>query len=153
MLPRILPAIFACLISLYALAAVDPAEMRQELERIEDLRILHRYGWTLNEFFFKFTDADGDYLLAKGRKMGISFANLFWDPACNWADIETEPGKYDFAALDKALSRISRFQMKAAIMFRSLTGRPPKFHIDKFGADCQFSVAVKREKDAPRASS
>jgi len=42
-----------------------------------------RYGWRLDESFFKLPPAERDYLLAKGRKALIEFVDVLWDPACN----------------------------------------------------------------------
>src|SRR5207237_1442645 len=93
--------------------------------------------------FFKWPEPEGDYLLGKARKMGISFVNITSAPISNWGDIEREPGKFDFAALDAAVARFAKFDMRAALLLTTLTGTPPKWWIDKNGMDCQFTFKAK----------
>jgi len=111
-----------------------------------------RFGWRVHDDFFDLPEAEADYYLAKGRKMGFTFGNVTWPAACNWGDIEREPGKYDFAALDKMFAQFARNGMTPAPMLRTLTGTPPRWHLDKYRADCRFTVPVwdrKQRKNVP----
>ncbi len=106
----------------------------RERGRLEGLR----FGWLLREHFFKLPETMADYLLGKGAKCGIAFANIDWPAAGNWGAIEQQPGKYDFSSLDRIIERLAKHHIMVSPMLRTLTGSPPKWHRDKFGAESQF---------------
>lgn len=101
-----------------------------------------RYGWALDEAFFKLPEAEQEYLLAKGRKMGISYVNISWRPLCDWAELEKTAGTYDFQQAQTVLERVKRHGMRAALMLNTLTGTPPAWHIEQQGTACRFTRTV-----------
>ena len=103
-------------------------------------------GVAHGDAFFKLSEEDMNYSLVKAAKTGYSFANLSWDPACNWAAMEPEQGKYDYAALDAAIARYAKHGMRVCLMLRSLTATPPPWHIEKHGDGCRLLSTLK-EKD------
>ena len=119
------------------------ADMERERGRREGLR----YGWLLTETFFTLPAADQHYQLAKAKRMGVVFVNLAWDPAVNWANIETAPNVYDFSALDEALERLTSHGMTVAPMVSLFTGTPPAWAIERWGADVQCAVSVRAGRD------
>ena len=103
------------------------------------------------EWFFDQPEDETNYFLDKCVKTGITYANVLWSPACNWGDIEREPGNYDFAALDEMIARFAKYKMRVCPMLRSLTGTPPPWHAAKFGKECMLYTAPadrRRNKDA-----
>ena len=98
------------------------------------------FGYTLRDDFFELPRAEGDYALRKARKAGLSYCQISRAAACNWGDIETEPNRYDFSALDAMVARLGRHGLRACLMLSSLGGSPPAWHIERFGADCRFAV-------------
>ena len=101
------------------------------------------FGWRVHETFFDLTGESQDYLLGKAARMGFTFANVQWAKACNWGDIEREPGKYDFAALDGMMARFAAHGIKVRPMLRTLTGTPPQWHIQKHGGESCFVVMAR----------
>jgi len=118
-----------------------------------------RLGWQRGMFlrkrkpnepaFFDLPERDQDYALAKAAKIGITYMHLLWDPLSNWADMEPEPGRYDFTRLDGFLRRLAAHNIRACLMLRSLTGSPPQWFIDKHGNACRFTVTVNTRGGEP----
>jgi len=109
------------------------------------------YGYTLRKEFFDLPEAEQVYALGKARKAGLSYVLVSWPPACDWAALESNAGAYDFTALDAMMARLTRAGMKVRPMLASLGGNPPKWAIDKFGADCRFTVAGKKPGEKQQA--
>ena len=105
------------------------------------------YGYTLRKEFFDLPEAEQTYALGKAAKAGLTFVLVSWAPACDWADLEPNAGAYDFAALDAMMTRLTRVGMKVRPMLASLSGNPPKWAVDKFGTDCQFTTAGKKASE------
>lgn len=105
-----------------------------------------RFARQTDEHFFKMSEAERDYLLGKNRRLGITGADVVWDPVSSWAQIEKAQGRYDFAALDTMMTQLVRHQMKALIGLKTLSGTPPAWLVQQHGSNCQFTVTVKDQK-------
>jgi len=100
-------------------------------------------GMAHGDNFFKLSEDDMNYSLAKAAKTGYSFASVIWEPASNWAAMEPEPGKYDFAALDAIIGRYEKHGITVWLRVRSLTGTPPQWFVNEHGTSCRLFSTVK----------
>jgi|GEM_PF-2448123 len=115
--------------------APDPreADRRAGLQRGVSIR---------GDRFFNQPRVETDYFLSKAAKAGITYANVLWAPACNWGDIEKEPGKYDFSALDDMIARFAKYGMRACPMLRTLTGTPPRWHAENYNQESMLTTTT-----------
>jgi hypothetical protein len=87
--------------------------------------------WTNDGKWAKFEaiqpSASLPYLLAKARKLGITFISTADEPLTSWAHIEKEKGKYDFAALDAAMGKLEGAGLKAVLRLHALNSPAPSW--------------------------
>lgn len=100
--------------------------------------------------FFNLPEGEQEYALGKAAKAGIAYANVLLDAAGNWSEMERASGKYDFSNLDRMISRFAQYNLRVCPMLRTLTGSPPRWHIDTYSTRCQFSRTVEDEEGNPK---
>lgn len=123
----------------------EPAPWTESALEVERKAGLPR-GITLEKRFFELGDRESERFLAKAARTGLGYAFVKWDPACNWAELEKEKGKYDFTQLDALMSRLERHGMRACLRLKTLTGTPPEWHRKKEGDACQFLVPAPKRR-------
>ena len=103
-------------------------------------------GWQLNNRFFNMPREQGDYQLGKAAKSGISYILMLRRGACDWGQIEGEPGEYDWTTLDETIERLAKAGMRTCPALMTLTGTPPMWVIDKYGQESGMLRVLKNKR-------
>jgi len=93
----------------------------------------------------EYPDDTLNYILDKAAKAGINYAELFWNPLSNWAELEPEAGAYSFDRVDAVLARFHRRGIHVNLMLSSLSGAPPAWHIEAEGDNSRF-ISIVRDR-------
>ncbi len=110
-----------------------------------------RFGWDLRAGWFDLPEGTRNRLLARGARTGVTTVNVSLDPIANWANLEPEPGTYDFAALDALAERLARHGMTVAPMLKTLTGAPPGWHVATYGDICRYPHPARNRRERKAA--
>ncbi len=105
-----------------------------------------QYGWSMDEEFFAMSPSDQDAMAAKAASIGARFVEVDWSAACDWGEMEPEPGVYDFSGLDHAVALLSEHGLHIVPRLRTFTGKPPEWFLEGHKNKCRLEVP-NRERD------